>query len=273
MPDYKYEVFGLLAGAGSLPVEFMRKAGDNGIKETAVLGFKGHTPDEVREKATYYQEIGFGQLGKGIKFFTSHGVKHLVLLGWVQPKLTISNLKMDIRMMMLAAKTKDRRADNVIRALISEGAKDGLTVMDNTLFLSHILVEDKILTRRAPTRRQLDDISLGKQIALAIGGLDVGQTAIVNKHAVIAVEAMEGTDNCIKRAGTIAKGCTIVKMAKPEQDFRFDVPCIGPRTIESMLEASASVLAVEAGKTYILEREKTIEMADRHKMVIIGVDR
>ncbi len=262
---------GLLSGAGSLPIEFVNHAHEHGIKEIAVLGFKGHTPEEVRVKATYYQEIGFGQINKGINFFKSNGVDKIVFLGWVEPKLTISNLKMDLRMIALAARTKDRRADSVINAIINEAAKDGLTILKTTDFLSHILVEEKILTKKKPNKAELDDIEFGKSIALASGGLDIGQTAIVHKHAVIAVEAMEGTDKCIKRAGEYTKGSVIVKMAKPEQDFRFDVPCFGPRTIEGMIEAKASVLAVEAGKTFIIEREKTIALANKHKIVIVGV--
>lgn len=264
---------GLLAGAGSVPVEFIRHLEDNNIDEVAVLGFKGHTPEEVKKKATYYQEIGFGQLNKGLKFFTSHGVTELVLLGWMEPKLTISNLKMDFRMITLAAKTKDRRADSVVRALISEAEKDGITVLDTTLFLKHILVDKGVLTKKSPNKQQLADIDFGKTIALASGGLDIGQTAIVNKHAVVAVEAMEGTDKCIKRAGEIIKGNVIVKMAKPEQDFRFDVPCFGPKTIQTMVDAGASVLALEAHKTYILEKEETIKLANKNKIVIVGVER
>lgn len=273
MTEDKKEVFGLLAGAGSLPIEFVRHMEENGIEELAVLGFKGHTPDEVKEKATYYQEIGFGQLNKGIKFFTSNGVKELVLLGWMAPKLTIDNLKMDFRAIALAAKTKDRRADNVIRALIAEGAKDGLTVVENTLYLKHLLAEEGVLTKRSPNKQQQIDIEFGKEIALASGGLDIGQTAIVNKHAVVAVEAMEGTDKCIRRAGEIIKGNVIVKMAKPEQDFRFDVPCFGPKTIQTMIDSGANLIAVEADKTYILEREETIRLANKNKIVIVGVER
>ncbi len=174
-------------------------------------------------------------------------------------------------MIALAAKTKDRRADSVINAIISEAEKDGLTILKTTDFLPHILVEKGILTKKRPDKVQIDDIEFGKSIALASGGLDIGQTAIVRKHAVVAVEAMEGTDKCIKRAGGFAKKCVIVKMAKPEQDFRFDVPCFGPKTIETMIEAKAAVLAVEAGKTFIIEREKTITLANKHKIVIIGV--
>lgn len=262
---------GLLAGAGTLPIEFVRNAASLGIDEISVLGFKGHTPEEVREKATHYREIGFGQLNKGIQFFKETGVEKIIFLGWMEPKLTISNIKMDFRMLALAARTKDRRADSVILALIGELEKDGLKVMRTIDFLPHLLVCDGVMTKRAPSKQQIEDVEFGKEIALASGGLDIGQTAIVRKHAVVAVEAMEGTDKCILRAGEYAKECVVVKMAKPNQDFRFDVPCFGPRTIERMVAAKAAVLAVEAEKTYILEREKTIALANSNKIVIIGV--
>ena len=271
IPQCGIKRIGLLAGAGTLPIEFVRNAANLGIEEISVLGFKGHTPDEVREKAADYCEIGFGQLTKGIQFFKKTGAEKIIFLGWVEPKLTISNIKMDFRMLALAARTKDRRADSVIRALIGEAEKDGLEIMRTIDFLPHLLVEDGVLTKRKPSKQQIEDIEFGKNIALASGGLDIGQTAIVRKHAIIAVEAMEGTDKCILRAGEYAKNCVIVKMAKPEQDFRFDVPCFGPRTIERMVAAKAAVLAVEAGKTYILEREKTIALANSHKIVITGI--
>ena len=263
---------GLLAGAGTLPIEFVRNAPSLGIEEISVLGFKGHTPDEVREKAADYCEIGFGQLSKGIQFFKKTGAEKIIFLGWMEPKLTISNIKMDFRMLALAARTKDRRADSVIRALIGEVEKDGLEIMRTIDFLPHLLVEKGVLTKRKPSKQQIEDIEFGKNIALVSGGLDIGQTAIVRKHAIVAVEAMEGTDKCILRAGEYAKNCVIVKMAKPEQDFRFDVPCFGPRTIERMVAAKAAVLAVEAGKTYLLEREKTIELANSNKIVIEGIE-
>jgi UDP-2,3-diacylglucosamine hydrolase len=176
-------------------------------------------------------------------------------------------------MIALAAKTKDRRADSVISAIINEGVKDGLTVVENPPYLKNILATEGVLTKKAPSKQQLQDIELGKEIALNSGGLDIGQTAIINKHAVVAVEAMEGTDRCIIRAGEIIKNNVIVKMAKPNQDFRFDVPCFGTKTIKKMIDSKSSLLAVEANKTYFLEKEKTIELANKNKIVIVGINR
>ncbi|NOY74804.1 MAG: LpxI family protein, partial [Kiritimatiellaeota bacterium] len=239
--------------------------------EVYVLGFAKHTLDEVKAKAADYCEIGFGQLNKGLKFFKRNDVEDIIFLGWMEPRLAISNIKMDFRMLALAARTKDRRADSVIRALIAEAEKDGLKIVNTTDFLPHLLVGEGVLTKRKPSGRQLEDIAFGREIALVSGGLDIGQTVVVRKHAVVAVEAMEGTDNCLTRAGEFAKHCVAVKMAKPEQDLRFDVPCFGPRTIERAVAAKIAVLAVEAGKTYILEREKTIALANASKFVVIGI--
>ncbi len=267
------EAFGLIAGGGSLPAEFMRHAGEIGIGRVIVVGFKDYTLPEVRDMAAEYEEIGIGQLGRLIKFFSRHGVHKAAMLGALSPRLTIANVRLDLRMLMLAARVRDRRADSVLGAIAGEMAKDGIHLQDTTACLPHLLAKQGPMGRRTPSARQIEDIRLGVKIALASGGLDIGQTAIVRKQAVVAVEAMEGTDACIKRAGSLAEGVVVVKMAKPRQDPRFDVPCIGPGTVESMVEAQAAVLAVEAGRTFVLEKEAAIARADEKGIVVMGVRR
>ncbi len=264
-------MFGLIAGNGNLPVEFVRHAKEIGIEEIVAVGFSGTTLPEVSNLVSYYEEIGVGQLGKLIKIFKNHGVKEAVMLGGLSPKLTIANIKLDFRLIALAAKIRDRRADSVLGAITDELEKDGIHLADTTKYLPNLLVVEGQITKRKPSKKEWIDIYFGLKIALASGGLDIGQTAIVKKHAVVAVEAMEGTDACIKRAGEISKGNVIVKTAKPNQDFRFDVPCIGPKTIESLIEAKAAVLAVEARKTFLIEKEKTIELAEKNGIAIVGV--
>ncbi len=266
-------MFGLIAGNGNLPVEFVRHAKELGIEEIVAVGFSGTTLPEVQNSVSYYEEIGVGQLGKLIKIFKNNGVKEAVMLGGLAPKLTIANIKLDFRLIALAAKIRDRRADSVLGAIASELEKDGIQLADTTKYLPHLLAQEGQITKRKPSKKEWIDIYFGLKIALASGGLDIGQTAIVKKHAVVAVEAMEGTDACIKRAGKISKGNVIVKTAKPNQDFRFDVPCIGPKTIESLIEAKAAVLAVESGKTFLIEKEKTIELAEKNGIAIVGVSR
>jgi len=264
------ETVGLIAGGGLLPVEFVTHAKNIGIKNIIAVGFENCTSQDVIDNVSIYEQIGVGQLGKMIKIFKNNGAKKVLMLGSLSPKLTISNIKFDFRMVVLAAKTRDRRADSVLGAIANEMKKDDITLENTTAYLPHLLAEEGLLTKRKPGKKEWEDINFGKEIALASGNLDIGQTAIVKKHAVVAVEAMEGTDNCIKRAGELVENFIVVKMAKPNQDFRFDVPCIGPDTIKNMAEAKGAVLAIEAGKTFLLEKKETISLADKNKIAIVG---
>lgn len=265
------EPIGLIAGAGYLPLEFVNNAGDHGINQIIAVGFSNCTMHEVADNVSYFEEIGVGQLGKMIKIFKSKGVKKALMLGSLSPKLTIANIKFDFRMVALAAKTKDRRADSVLGAIAAEMGKDGIVLQDTTKYLTHLLADEGVMTKHSPGKKEWEDIEFGKYLALTSGKMDIGQTVIVRKHAVVAVEAMEGTDKCILRAGELTDKFTVVKMAKPDQDFRFDVPCIGPDTIKNLSQAKASVLAVEAGKTFMLHKELTIELADKHGISIVGI--
>jgi len=262
---------GLIAGGGILPLEFVRHAREIGINEIIAIGFKDYTLPEIREAASYYEEIGIGQLGRLIKIFKKHNAAKVIMLGSLAPRLTIANVRLDLRMIALAARVKDRRADSVLGAIADEMQKDGIILQETTRYLPHILVPHGPVTKKKPGRKEWDDIRLGITLARASGKLDIGQTVVTRKHAVVAVEAMEGTDACIKRAGTLTRGAVVVKMAKPSQDLRFDVPCIGPDTITTMKEAEASVLAVEAGKAFLIERSRTIELADRNGIAVVGV--
>ncbi len=262
------ETVGLIAGSGLLPVEFVTHAHSLGIKNIVAVGFKNTTSQDVINNVSVYEEIGVGQLGKMIKIFKSSGVKKALMLGGLSPKLTISNIKFDFRMVVLAARTRDRRADSVLGAIANEMAKDNIILDDTTAYLPHLLAQEGTLTKRKPSKKEWNDINFGKEIALASGNLDIGQTAIVKKHAVVAVEAMEGTDNCIKRAGELVSGFVVVKMSKPKQDLRFDVPCVGPDTIKNIAAAGGAALAIESGKTFLLKKSETIFLADENKISI-----
>lgn len=263
--------FGLIAGGGGLPVEFVRTARQLGIQQIVAVGFREYTPPEIASSVAHYEDIGVGQLGKLIRIFKQHDVRQAVMLGSLPPRLTIAHVRLDLRMLLLAARVRDRRADSVLGAIAAELAKDGITLVPTTRCLPHLLAPHGPLTKRAPTAKEWQDIRFGIALARASGALDIGQTVIVRKHAVVAVEAMEGTDACIKRAGTLIPGSVVVKMAKPRQDFRFDVPCVGTTTIETMIEAECAVLAVEQGATFIVDRARTLALADAHKLAIVGV--
>ena len=265
------ETVGLIAGGDLLPIEFVNNVRNLGVKKIVSVGFKDYTSPIIQQKSDVYDTIGIGQLGKLIKIFKNNGVKNAVMLGALSPKLTIANLKLDLRMLMLATKVRDRRADSVLGAIVNEFTKDGICIEDSTKYLKHLLMPEGLLTKKKPSQEQLIDINFGIEIALASGALDIGQTVIVHKHAVVAVEAMEGTDKCITRAGELAKDCVIVKMAKPKQDLRFDIPCLGPITINTVINSGAKVLAVEAGKSYFLDKENALNIANKHGIVVLGI--
>ncbi|MCX7848145.1 MAG: UDP-2,3-diacylglucosamine diphosphatase LpxI [bacterium] len=263
--------FGLIAGGGGLPVEFVRNAERVGIEEIVAVGFRDYTAPEVAGRVAYYEEIGIGQLGRLIKIFRGRGVQEAVMLGSLSPRLTVANVRLDLRMLLLAARVRDRRADSVLGAIAGELEKEGIKLVATTQCLPHLLAQVGVMTKRGPTRREWEDIRFGIGVARASGALDIGQTVVVRKKAVVAVEGMEGTDACIKRAGTLVGGGVVVKMAKPGQDPRFDVPCVGTGTVEAMIEGECEVLAVEAGATFIVDRERVLGLADAHKIAIVGV--
>lgn len=267
------KVFGLIAGGGSLPVEFVRHACEYGIEKVVSAGIKEHTDPEVQQKSAVYENMKIGELGKLIKYFKKNGVKNAIMLGRVPPKLAVADIPLDLRLIKLAAKIIDRRADGILGAIADELARDEIILHDTSKYLSHLLTPEGVLTKKAPDTKQKTDIEFGIKIATALGEHDIGQTAVVYKHAVIAAEAMEGTDECIRRAGKYSKNTVVVKMSKPKQDFRFDVPCVGLQTIYSMIEANAKVLALEANKSFLLDKEKMLEEANSHGIVIVGVNR
>lgn len=273
MTDSMPKICGLIAGGGSLPIEFVKHAPRMGITRIVAVGFKDYTSPEIAAHTDIYQEIGIGQLGKLIKIFRNNGVNTAIMLGALAPRLTIANVRLDLRMVKLAARVRDRRADSVLGAIAEEMAKDDIILADTTRFLPHICAEHGVMTKKAPSKKEWDDIYFGAFLALESGRLDIGQTVVVRNHAVVAVEAMEGTDACIKRAGSLIDKTVVVKMAKPAQDVRFDVPCFGPQTLKIMREAEARVIAVEAGRTFLLDKEITLHYADENGITIVGISR
>ena len=270
--DLKFPTFGLISGGGQLPVEFCRAREKNGIEKIITVGIKGcDVSEEVKSLSSHYEEIAVTQLGKLIKIFHREKVSSAVMLGNVAPRLTIANLRLDWRLMKLAWKTKDRRADSVLGAIAGELESEGIKVEDTTKFLEKILLPVGLLCGNEPNEKQKSDIALGIKLALVSGGNDVGQSVVVKNRAVVCVEAMEGTDKCIRRAGEYTDNAVVVKMAKPKQDLRFDVPCLGPGTMESMKASKACIIAAEANKTFLLEPQKTLELAQKYGITIMGV--
>ena len=265
---------GLISGGGVLPLEFMRARERNGLDRIVTVGIKNcGVLEEVKTLSDHYEEVSVTQLGKLIKIFHRERVTKAVMLGNVAPKMTIADLRLDWRLMKLAMKVKDRRADSVLGAISDELGREGITIEKTTDYLPQILLPEGVLCGPAPDDKQMQDIALGVKLALVSGGHDIGQSVVIKNQAVVCVEAMEGTDRCIRRSGEYTTDAVVVKMAKPNQDLRFDVPCLGPGTIESMKAANARIVAAEAGKTFLLEPQKTLEEAMKCGITILGVDR
>lgn len=270
---------GLLAGAGRFPIAFAEAARKQGHSVFGV-GVVGMASDELHNACDYFTTTSLGRFGRAIRFFKSARIDRVVMAGKVDktvlfhPYRWIRHLP-DFRAihMMLRYARENRKDDTLMLALIREFERDDL-VFDTPLnYCPELLVKHGFLTRRKPTPAQWNDIRFGWEIAKELGRLDIGQTVIVNDMAVIALEAIEGTDAAIRRAGTLCRrgGFTIVKVAKPQQDMRFDVPTIGVETMQTMRESGARVLAVESEMTIMLDQTEVIELANRLGIAIVSL--
>lgn len=261
---------GLLAGIGRLPVEFARAACGMGFAVTVIA----LTPDvdgELKTVAADYHEISIGRLDAIVNTLTAAGVQEATMLGKVTKELLFSGqVAIDDRMKRLLAGLKDFSDDTIMLAFVKELASVGIDVLDQTQFIRVLLPAPGVITKRQPTPAEAADMEFGLAMARAIGGLDIGQTVVVKDKAVMAVEAIEGTDACILRGGQLGRGgVTVAKAAKPNQDMRFDVPSVGPNTLEAMLQAKATALVMEAGRTLLVDRKRVIELADANNITIV----
>jgi UDP-2,3-diacylglucosamine hydrolase len=270
---------GLLAGAGRFPIAFAEAARRQGVSVVGV-GALGMASDSLRDLCDYYTTASVARIGRSIAIFKRRGVKRVVMAGKVDKTVLFKKFRWirhlpDWRTihMMLRYAREDRKDDTLLLAIIREYARDDIHFDSALNFCPELLVKHGFLTRRKPTPAQWRDIRFGWEIAKELGRLDIGQTAIVNDMAVIALEAIEGTDAAIRRAGTLCRrgGFTVVKVAKPQQDMRFDVPTIGVETIQTMREAGARVLAVESEMTIMLDQPEVIELADRLGIAIVSL--
>ena len=262
---------GLLAGVGRLPVDFAFCARKLGLSVVAIAVLPNVEKD-LEEAAVVYHQIGVGQLQLLIDTLRQEEVSQVTMLGKVTKELLFSGkVELDGRFQQLLASLPDQKDDTILMALVKELAKEGILVADQTALLKMLLPQPGVLTKRQPTEGELADMDFGLSMAREIGALDIGQTVVVKNRAVMAVEAIEGTDACIRRGGALAggNGAVVAKAAKPQQDQRFDMPGAGPATIRSMIEAGASALVMEAGKTLLVDRMEAIALADAHNITIV----
>ena len=268
------EKVGLFAGVGKLPVEFMRAAQKLGHEVVVIAVVDGVAPELQAEADTYYA-INVAKLDKIIKTMRKEGVTKVTMIGKVTKEILFKGLKFpDFRAIKMLAKLHNRKDDTIMLAIVDELAKDGIEVVDQTLYLKPLMPDVGVLTKRKPSKEEEEDIRFGFATAKAMGGMDIGQTVVVKHKAVMAVEAIEGTDACIRRGGMLGREkAVVVKVAKPNQDVRFDVPAVGLTTIQSMIESGCTVLAMEAGRTLFVEQDDVLKTANAHHICICAVNK
>jgi hypothetical protein len=262
---------GLIAGSGRFPALFAEAAARKGL-EVVCVAHRGETDPALEGLVSRLTWVEMGQLGKLTRALKEGGVSEVVFAGGIS-KQTMYRAKPDLKAVMLLARLRDRSDDGVLRALATELEAQGIRVADPTGYLSELLARPGRLAGPKPSADQMKDVAFGMRLAREVGRLDIGQTVVVKERAVVAVEAMEGTDRCIERSAELCgPGAVVVKACKPIQDLRFDLPAIGPGTIEAMAKARAAVLAVEAGKTIVLEEEELVRRAAEAKVAVLAVE-
>lgn len=262
---------GLIAGNGQLPVIWAKNAQTNGI-DVVTISLSADNKKDLKKYCSVVYDFGPGQIEKISQTLQKENIKQLAFIGKVHKGLVLRRPKFDAKAIELLKQAKRLNDDAVMLMAVSELEKIGITVLDQTIFIKELMAAPGVLGKHKPTKEQEDDANYGFWVAKAMGQVDIGQTVVIKDKMVMAVEAIEGTDKCIERGAKIAKkGAVIAKTAKPSQDLRFDVPAVGLATLKMMKKHKASVIAVEAGKTIIVDQQKTIEYADANNIVVMAI--
>jgi DUF1009 family protein len=265
------KILGIIAGNGKFPLMLARKAQQQGFHVVAAC-VKGDTSFLIRFVTNEHKFFSVGDLNQLFIYLKEKKARNVIMAGQVNPNnLFDPNLKLDPEFQQLFDAIKDRKTDTIFGAIADKLKSHGIELLDSTFLLKEYLAPKGTLTKRGPTLNELADIDFGIQIAKSMGGLDVGQTVVVKDKAIVAIEAMEGTDQAILRGGNISRqGAVVVKMSKPKQDVRFDVPVIGPRTIKHMIKSQSKCLAIEAGKTLIIDEKSCVKLANKSGICIVA---
>ncbi len=261
---------GLIAGSGQFPLIFSRAAREKGYSVFAAA-FKNEAPEELEAHVDGIEWMHPGQFKKLLKFFHGNGIDKTVMVGGIKKTRLFRDIKPDTRALAFIASLANTHDDGALRAFAAFLEKEGIEVLASTFLLPEILAEEGCWTRKKPSRDQKRDMEFGWNMAKEIGRLDIGQTIVVGRGSVLAVEAVDGTDATIERGGRLGTGdMVVVKVAKPDQDLRFDVPAIGEGTIDTMSSSGVGMLVIEAGKAVVFDRARMVETADRNGMVIVA---
>lgn len=262
---------GLIAGNGRFPLVFIEAAHTQGIEIVAVA-HQGETPDDIAGQLPDVTWVKVGELGKIIETFLKAGVTQVVMAGGIHKAGALTNIQPDARGLAFISRLSSLKDDVILRGIAQELESDGIDVVESTRLLPSLVPDEGVLTAVSPDTKQHADIRLGVQVAKEIGRWDIGQSVVVKQGTVFAVEGAEGTNATIQRGGELSgPGTVVVKVSKPHQDLRFDVPTVGPETIHVMRAVQAQVLAVEAGKTLMLDKSTLIRDADVAGMCVVAV--
>ena len=262
---------GIIAGNGIYPRTFVAAARRAGVAKLAAAAFEGETESDLAGLVDAIEWMRVGQLGKLIGFFKREGVSEAVMVGQIAPK-NLFDLRPDLRTLKMLSRVRVRNAESLFGAIAEELEKDGITLLPATTFLEDLLPGPGAVCGPQLKERQIEDARFGFRIAKEVSRLDIGQVVVVKKGTVLAVEAFEGTNEAVKRGGALGKGeAMMVKVSKPKQDFRFDVPVIGPATVETAAESGVNAIVVEAGKTLLLRREEVFRLCEEKKVSVFAI--
>jgi len=262
---------GLIAGDGLLPVKMAQYAQENGM-DVVAISLSSDNVNQLKKYCSKVYSCAPGELLKIKDFLQAEGVTQLTLLGKVHKGLLLKRPKFDSKALELLKNAVKLNDDEVMLVLVSELEKFGVTVLDQTIFIKNLMIPAGVLGKVNPTAAQMEDVNYGFGLAKEMGKLDIGQSVVIKNKMIMAVEAIEGTDKSIIRGAKLAKkGASVVKVSKPSQDKRFDIPTVGLRTLQTMKKYKATLLAVEANETIIVDQDEVVKFADKNNMVIMAV--
>lgn len=262
---------GLIAGDGLLPVKMAQYAQQNDI-DVVAISLSNDNYKQLKKYCSKVYSCAPGEALKIEKILKDEGIKQLTFLGKVSKTVLLKRPRFDSKAIDFLKKAVRLNDDKVMLMIIEELEQIGVTILDQTLFIKNLMIPSGVLGKIQPTQEQIDDVNYGYWLAKESGKLDIGQTVVIKDKMIMAVEAIEGTDKCIKRGGKLAKkNARVIKVAKPSQDKRFDIPAIGLKTLKTIRHSHADLIAVEAGQTIIVEQEKVVEYANKHGIVIMAV--
>ncbi|MBN1477447.1 UDP-2,3-diacylglucosamine diphosphatase LpxI [Candidatus Sumerlaeota bacterium] len=263
---------GVIAGQGNFPLLIAEGARHRGV-EVIGFGVRGITSEKIEEICARVHWMGLGQLQRAIDTFHEENLKYAVMAGRFPPTALFKLHKMDRRALRVLTSLGSKQADSLLGRVVQEFASEGIEYIDSSYYLSDMLPKKGVLTNhREPTDQERADVAFGHRIAKEIAGLDIGQTIVVKSQLIVAVEAMEGTDQTILRAGELAgPGTVIIKVSKPRQDRRFDIPVVGITTVKNLVKAQASLLAMSAGETLFFDQEEAIALAEENNICLMAI--